>query len=175
MPFSDHRLARWGRKPSSDRHRPAADRERRQEYGVLCVAALSGSFAPIMPNLRTKFLTVPSDLLREHVGFIEDLKEDYVQRGFRILEAESIESKLGYHPDLVVMRGNQITVVEVKQAGHVSPRIRELRQKAENLGYDFELKVIPRIPKRRNGPTIRLRFHNCLLMQKDSLDHVGSI
>src|SRR5205085_8354991 len=35
------------------------DRERRQEYGVLCVAALSGSFAPIMPNLRTKFLTVP--------------------------------------------------------------------------------------------------------------------
>lgn len=30
---------------------------------VFCVAAWAGSFAPIMPNLRTKFLTVPSRLL----------------------------------------------------------------------------------------------------------------
>src|SRR4051812_20480260 len=62
MPFSDHRLARWDRKPSWDRHRPAADRERRRECEVLCVAALSGSFAPIMPNLRTKFPIVPGNV-----------------------------------------------------------------------------------------------------------------
>src|SRR3954452_4284985 len=62
MPFSNHRLARWDRKPSWDRHRPAAGRERRRECEVLCVAALSGSFAPIMPNLRTKFPIVPKVL-----------------------------------------------------------------------------------------------------------------
>src|SRR3954453_11863313 len=45
--------------PSWDRRRPAAGRARRRECEVLCVAALSGSFAPIMPNLRTKFPIVP--------------------------------------------------------------------------------------------------------------------
>src|SRR5262249_48361086 len=36
------------------------DRARHRECEVLCVAASSGSFASIMPNLRTKFLIVPS-------------------------------------------------------------------------------------------------------------------
>src|SRR4051812_42221925 len=77
MPFSDHRLARWDRKPSWDRHRPAAGRERRRECEVLCVAALSGSFAPIMPNLRTKFPIVPAiDLVVERLGQARQIGDD---------------------------------------------------------------------------------------------------
>src|SRR5262249_51133742 len=36
----------------------------RQVCGVPCVAALSGSFAPILPNLRTKFPIVPPEPIR---------------------------------------------------------------------------------------------------------------
>ena len=46
------------------RRRPATGREWRREYAALCVSAWLGSFAPIMPNRRTKFLTVPNRSVR---------------------------------------------------------------------------------------------------------------
>src|SRR6476646_8801722 len=62
MPSSGRRSARSGRRRSWGQHPPAADRARYQVCEVPCVAALSSSFAPIMPNLRTKFLIVPRQL-----------------------------------------------------------------------------------------------------------------
>jgi|HubBroStandDraft_6_1064221.scaffolds.fasta_scaffold687385_1 hypothetical protein len=91
-----------------------------------------------------------SDLLRQYKEFIEELKDDYIQRGFRILDNNELSSRLRTQPDLVVQRGNRITIVEVKAPGRISPiQIRELRRQAEENGYDFELKVLPRAPKRR--------------------------
>jgi hypothetical protein len=60
-PSSNRRAVRLGQKPSSDQRQPAAGQGRRRVCEVLCVVASSGSFAPIMPNLRTKFLMVPFD------------------------------------------------------------------------------------------------------------------
>ena len=93
-----------------------------------------------------------SDLIRSYRDFLDELKADYVNRGFRIVSAEEISSKLGFRPDLVVAKDGQITVVEVKSTDRVLPaRIKELRHRVEQLGYRLELKVVPRVPKRRTA------------------------
>jgi hypothetical protein len=90
-----------------------------------------------------------TELLREYSDFLEDLRENYRRRGFEILPNSNFKSQLGYEPDLVIRRGDKITVVEIKNSSHISPiGIRELRRRAETEGFDFELKVIPRMPKK---------------------------
>ena len=43
-----------------------------------------------------------SDLIREYNDFVDELRADYVSRGFRIIPADETSSKLGFEPDLVV-------------------------------------------------------------------------
>ena len=101
-----------------------------------------------------------SDLIREYNDFVDELRADYVSRGFRIIPADETSSKLGFEPDLVVAQDGEITVIEVKSADRMPPaRISDLRKRVEQLGYRFELKVVPRAPKKRTGPenTTRVR------------------
>jgi hypothetical protein len=94
-----------------------------------------------------------SDLIREYSDFVDELRADYVSRGFRIVSPDEISSKLGFRPDLVVAQDGEITIIEVKSTDRTPPaRINELRKRAEQLGYGFELKVVPRAPKKRTGP-----------------------
>jgi hypothetical protein len=94
-----------------------------------------------------------SDLIREYNDFVGELRADYVSRGFRIISADEISSKLGFRPDLVVAHDGEITVIEVKSTDRTPPaRINELRKRVERLGYRFELKVVPHAPKKRRRP-----------------------
>jgi hypothetical protein len=94
-----------------------------------------------------------SDLVREYRDFVDGLRVDYLSRGFRVISAEEISSKLGFRPDLVVAQDGEITIIEVKSTDRTPPsRINELRKRAEHLGYRFELKVVPRAPIKRKGP-----------------------
>ena len=94
-----------------------------------------------------------SDLIREYDDFVGELKANYASRGFRIISADEIASKLGFRPDLVVAHNGEITVIEVKSTERSLPvRINELRKRVKQLGYRFELKVVPRAPKKRTNP-----------------------
>jgi hypothetical protein len=94
-----------------------------------------------------------SDLVRAYNDYLGELRADYISRGFRIISADEIASRLGFRPDLVVAHDGEITVIEVKSTDRAPPgRINELRKRAERLGYGFELKVVPRAPKKRTGP-----------------------
>lgn len=104
-----------------------------------------------------------SDLIREYNDFVGELRADYVSRGFRIISADEIASKLGFQPDLVVARDGEITVIEVKSTDRTpSARINQLRKRVEELGYRFELKVVPRAPKKRTGPEAATRVPELL-------------
>lgn len=93
-----------------------------------------------------------SDLVREYNDYLGELRADYISRGFRIISADEIASRLGFRPDLVVAHDGEITVIEIKSTDRAPPgRINELRKRAERLGYGFELKVVPRAPKKRTG------------------------
>jgi uncharacterized protein YutE (UPF0331/DUF86 family) len=94
-----------------------------------------------------------SDLIREYKDFIDELRADYLSRGFRIIPADETSSKLGFQPDLVVAQDGEVTVIEVKSMDRAPlARINDLRKRVERLGYRFELKVVPRVPKKRAGP-----------------------
>jgi hypothetical protein len=104
-----------------------------------------------------------SDLIREYGDFVDELKAEYVSRGFSIISADEISSKLGFRPDLVVAHNGEITVIEVKATNRTPPaRINELRKRAERLGYRFELKVVPRTPTKRRSPEHRTRVPELL-------------
>ena len=90
-----------------------------------------------------------SDLVREYDDFVGELRAEYASRGYRIISTDEIAPRLGFRPDLVVAQNGETTVIEVKSAGRMpAARINELRKRAEQLGYRFELKVVPRRPKR---------------------------
>ncbi len=91
-----------------------------------------------------------SDLIRDYRDFLDELRADYLSRGYRIVSADDISPQLSFRPDLAVTRDGEITLIEVKSASRLPPaRINELRQRAEQLGYRFELKVVPRAPNKR--------------------------
>ena len=94
-----------------------------------------------------------SDLVREYDDFVGESRAEYASRGYRIISTDEIAPRLGFRPDLVVAQNGETTVIEVKSTGRMpAARINELRKRAEQLGYRFELKVVPRAPKTRMGP-----------------------
>lgn len=104
-----------------------------------------------------------SDLVREYDDFVDELRAEYASRGFCIISADEISSKLGFRPDLVVAQDGEITIIEVKATDRTPPaRINELRKRAERLGYRFELKVVPRAPTKRTTPEHRTRVPKLL-------------
>ncbi len=112
-----------------------------------------------------------SDLIRGYNDFVGELRADYASRGFRIISADEIASKLGFQPDLVVAQNGEITVIEVKSTDRMPPaRINELRRRVEQLGYRFELKVVPRAPKKRTGPEHTARVPGLLADAENFFD-----
>jgi len=112
-----------------------------------------------------------SDLVREYNDFVGELRADYVSRGFRLISADEIASKLGFRPDLVVAQDGKITVIEVKSTDRTPPaKIAELRKRVEQLGYRFELKVVPSAPKKRRGPEHATRVPGLLADAQKFLD-----
>jgi REase_AHJR-like len=94
-----------------------------------------------------------NSLIRTYNDFIEQLKEEYAARGFQIVPSREVSTQLNFKPDLVVRRGNEVTIVEVKTSGRISAgQLTEMRRQAENLGYRFELKVLPRAPRKSVRP-----------------------
>jgi REase_AHJR-like len=95
-----------------------------------------------------------SDLIRDYKEYIEELRHEYAARGFSILSPDQISQELTFHPDLVVSRDNTITVIEIKSSGRTSKQsVEAMRRKAASLGYGFELKVLPRAPKKSTHST----------------------
>ena len=93
-----------------------------------------------------------NDLIREYNEFVNELKADYLSRGYRIVPVDEVSSKLAFQPDLVVAQDGKVTVIEVKSDRTPPAAVKQLRQRAERLGYGFELKVVPRAPKKQSGP-----------------------
>jgi hypothetical protein len=97
-----------------------------------------------------------SDLIREYGDFLDELRTEYVSRGFSVISPDEISAELGFRPDLVVAHNGEITVIEVKATDRTPPAsINDLRKRAEQLGYRFELKVVPRSPIKRRSPEHR--------------------
>jgi uncharacterized protein YutE (UPF0331/DUF86 family) len=94
-----------------------------------------------------------NDLIRQYEDFVQELRAEYANRGYSSLSPQQFSSALGFQPDLVLKRGNETRIVEVK-AGRRPPRllVQEMRQRAEAQGYRFDLKILPRSPKRRTLP-----------------------
>lgn len=112
-----------------------------------------------------------SDLVREYDDFVGELRAEYASRGYRIISTDEIAPRLGFRPDLVVAQNGETTVIEVKSTGRMpAARINELRKRAEQLGYRFELKVVPRAPKTRMGPEHTARVPGLLADAEKFLD-----
>ena len=77
--------------------------------------------------------------------FVEAVKRDYEREGWKVLAREQIDQEIGFIPDLVLERGNDHLVIDVKEAGYSESRalkvIRKLIEARE--GWRFEVKVIP--------------------------------
>lgn len=94
-----------------------------------------------------------SDLIRQYEEFVQDLRAEYANRGYSTLPPQEFSSVLGFQPDLVLRRGDETRIVEVKAGPRPSrPLVQEMRQRAEAQGYRFDLKILPRSPQRRTGP-----------------------
>lgn len=77
--------------------------------------------------------------------FIDKLVEDYEREGWRVEDSTSAAKQLDFQPDLVLKRGEEVLVVEVKRTGFVSDRaISRMRSKVEEMpNWRFDLKLIP--------------------------------
>ena len=90
-----------------------------------------------------------SELLWRHDQFVVKLESDYRLSGYEILDSQSYQHEFGgYVPDLVVRKGERVTLIEVQSTDKVAthPRIGDLRKQVENNGYGFAVKIVPRTP-----------------------------
>src|SRR5690242_6389187 len=104
-----------------------------------------------------------SELIRQYEDFVQELRAEYANRGYSSLQPQQFSAALGFRPDLVLRRGDETRIIEVK-AGPRDPKplIQEMRKRAEELGYHFELKILPRSPKRRVSPPDHTRVAQLL-------------
>jgi REase_AHJR-like len=81
----------------------------------------------------------------EEQEFIQELRSNYEKAGWSVGNITNGRDELGFEPDLLLHRGNEHLVVEVKKEGFVSTRAtRLIKDLIETKpGWKFELKFIP--------------------------------
>lgn len=77
--------------------------------------------------------------------FTAELAERYRSEGWEVQDPAEAESVLNFEPDLLLRRGDEHLVVEVKRVGFVSGRaVSVIRKQVEAIpNWQFELKLIP--------------------------------
>ncbi|MBF0186266.1 MAG: hypothetical protein HQM06_18010 [Magnetococcales bacterium] len=87
------------------------------------------------------------DIQKRHDEYINELMIIYEREGYRILNTDEFIDKLGYCPDLVAEKNGVVTIIEVKSLDRShDEKIKRMREVAEKCGYEFELKLIPKMP-----------------------------
>lgn len=91
-----------------------------------------------------------SSIVSSEQDFIRELAKGYARKGYTVVPSREVRAQLGFEPDLVLRSNGQVTIVEVKPDAALADRlsIREMRERAREKGFRFELKVVPRTPKK---------------------------
>ena len=77
--------------------------------------------------------------------FTDTLVQEYSRAGWQVEDLAIAAEELNFRPDIVLKRGDEILVIEVKRAGFVDKRaISRIKRKVEEKpNWHFELKLIP--------------------------------
>lgn len=77
--------------------------------------------------------------------FIETLKQQYEREGWKALVDEEVNTEIGFAADLVLQKGEEHLVIDVKEAGYSESRALKVIKKLieTRRGWRFEVKVIP--------------------------------
>ncbi len=92
--------------------------------------------------------------MTEEQEFIQELTSNYKESGWTALSPIDCRDELGFEPDLLLRRGDEVVVIEVKREGFVGTKATKLiRNLVESKpGWKFELKFLPSSRKRSDHP-----------------------
>ncbi len=77
--------------------------------------------------------------------FATEIAEDYVHKGWEVRNSEEALASVGFSPDLLLRRGDEYLVVEIKRLGSApEPKISDLRKLVEKQpNWRLEVKLLP--------------------------------
>jgi hypothetical protein len=77
--------------------------------------------------------------------FAAEIAEDYVRKGWEVRNSEEALASVGFRPNLLLRRGEEYLVVEIKRLGSTpEPKISELRKLVERQpNWHLEVKLLP--------------------------------
>ena len=89
--------------------------------------------------------------------FTDTLVQEYSRAGWQVENSAIAAEELNFRPDIVLKRGDEILVIEVKRAGFVDKRaISRIKRKVEEKpNWHFELKLIPPSRPLKKSGTIK--------------------
>lgn len=79
--------------------------------------------------------------------FATEIAEEYVRKGWEVRNSEEALASVGFSPDLLLRRGDEYLVVEIKRVGSApEPKISDLRKLVEKQpNWRLEVKLLPLI------------------------------